>query len=321
MNEAADEARAAEASRWFTVVTNPSISVQELHRFRDWRADPDNAAAFEKVERMWGRAKALADRPLIQDATFEVLARYPVKLPKTEFRLRPLIAAVAIAVVGAGTLAIYQPWWPTYSTAVGAQRLETLPDGSRVRLNTDTRVQVRFDGGERRIRLLKGEAFFEVEHDAARPFLVEADGATVRALGTKFDVRRDASAVAVTLVQGRVEVRRKSSAGATTLVPGQALVVSADGIAPARAVDAADVTDWTTGQLNFSGVPLREAVAEMNRYTVRKIVVDASETVNAERVSGRFEAGDTDNFVAALSAVYGLRITSSTSKEVRLAPG
>lgn len=320
MSEAADDARAAEASRWFTVVTSPSISVQDLKRFRDWRDDADNAAAFEKVERMWGRAKALSDRPLIKDLTAEALARHPIRIKPTPFTLRPLpLGAIAIAV--AAGLAIFQPWWPTYATAVGAQRLEQLADGSRVRLNTDSKLQVRYSNGERHIRLLKGEAFFEVAHDATRPFVVEAGGVRVRALGTKFDVLRGPNSVAVTLVQGRVEVRDKSQARATTLMPGQGVAVSAKGVTPPRTLDTADATDWTTGQLNFSGVPLRDAIAEMNRYTGRKIVLTTPATVGDERVSGRFEAGDTDNFVAALGAVYGLKVTSSTAREIRLAPG
>lgn len=323
MSEAADHARAAEASRWFTVVTNPSISVQDLHRFRDWRADPDNAAAFEKVERMWGRTQLLSDRTLIKDATADVLARYPVRLPKTEFKLRPLITATAVTIALATTsaLAVFQPWWPTYSTSVGAQRLEQLADGSRVRLNTDTRLQVRFTEGARHIRLLKGEAYFEVAHDTARPFVVEADDARVRAIGTKFAVHRDADQVAVTLLQGRVEVRETTLATATTLAPGQSLTVTSRGMSRPRSVDTADVTDWTTGQLNFSGVPLRAAVAEMNRYTSRKIVLDPSVQVDGELVSGRFEAGDTANFLAALDAVYGLKVTRTTNREIRLAPG
>lgn len=324
MSEAADTARAAEASRWFTIVTNPAISVADVKRFRAWREDPENAAAFEKVERMWGRAETLKDIPAIRNATADVLARYPkVRLEPTPFKLRPLIATVAVisGLAVAGGLYALQPWQPTYATAVGAQRLEVLADGSRVRLNTDTRIQVRLSNSERNIRLLKGEAFFEVAHDAGRPFVVEADGARVRALGTKFDVRRDNGRVSVTLVQGSVEVRQSRTAPATKLAPGQGLTVTEQGVSRPQRQDVADATDWINGQLSFNGVPLRDAVAEMNRYTVRKIVLTAPDAVGAERVSGRFEAGDTDNFVAALGAVYGLKVTAKTAREIRISPG
>src|SRR4051812_25222272 len=142
MSEAADTSRAAEASRWFTIVTNPSISVSDVKRFRAWQEDPDNAAAFAKVERMWGRAETLKNLPSIRDATADVLARYPIRIEPTPFKLRPLIAtaAVAVTLAGGGALFALQPWQPTYQTAVGAQRLETLPDGSRVRLNTDSKI-------------------------------------------------------------------------------------------------------------------------------------------------------------------------------------
>lgn len=324
MSEAEESSRAEEASRWFTVVTNPAISLDDLQRFRTWRTDPANAAAFERIERMWGRAEALSSRPAIEAATADVLAKYPPKpLPKTEFKLRPLMAGGAAVIVAgiAAVLVSQEPWVPTYSTPVGGQRLEQLADGSRVRLNTETKLQVRFSDGERRVRLLKGEAFFEVAHEASRPFVVEADDARVRALGTKFDVHRSAGQVDVTLIQGRVEVRRDGDAAATTLAPGQGLTVTPQGVTKPQARNTADTTDWTTGQLNFSGVPLEAAVAEVNRYTTRKIVVKAPAAIRRERVSGRFDTGDTDDFVAALSAVYGLKVTSSTSREIRLSPG
>src|SRR3989344_5869444 len=324
MSEAEESSRAEEASRWFTVVTNPAISLEDLHRFRTWRANPANAAAFERVERMWGRAEALSARPAIEAATADVLAKYPPKpLPKPEFKLRPLLAGGAAAIVLglAAALVSQQPWVPTYSTPGGGQRLEQLADGSRVRLNTDTKLQVRFTKGERQVRLLKGEAFFEVAHDGSRPFIVEADGARVRAVGTKFDVHRNESQVEVTLIQGRVEVRRDGDTAATTLAPGQGLTVTAQGVTKPQARNIADTTDWTTGQLNFSGVPLEAAVAEVKRYTTRKIVLTAPATIRQERVSGRFDTGDTDDFVAAMGAVYGLKVTSTTEREIRLSPG
>jgi transmembrane sensor len=217
------------------------------------------------------------------------------------------------AVIAVGQMA------PTFSTEVGGQRLEVLKDGSRVRLNTNSKVQVRFTGDERRVKLLRGEAFFEVAHDAARPFTVETDGTKVRALGTKFDVRRDGDAVQVTLVEGRVQVRQDGRPAIATLAPNQAITVTAAGISAARAANAVEVAGWTTGRLTFRGVPLQSAIQEVNRYSAKKIVLSASSYIANEPVSGQFEPGDTSTFVKAVEAVFPLR-ASDAGREIRLAP-
>ena len=159
----------------------------------------------------------------------------------------------------------------TTSTHVGEQRLVVLNDGSRVRLNTDTKLNVRFGLHERRVVLAKGEAFFEAAHDATKPFIVEADGARVRAIGTKFDVRRAGQNVQVTLVEGRVRVGRAAAPNEVTLLPNQQLSITPQRISAPAPVDGLQASDWTTGRLVFRGVPLASAIEEINRYTDRKI--------------------------------------------------
>jgi transmembrane sensor len=124
----------------------------------------------------------------------------------------------------------------------------------------------------------------------------------------------------VTLVQGRVEVRAGDGQEAV-LSPGEAIVADRRGLSRVAAVDAGEVASWTTGRLTFSGVPLRDAVAEVNRYSERKVVLDAPESVAGELVSGQFVAGDVENFVAGARSLYGLKVTAETPREIRLSPG
>lgn len=323
MSESAE--RATEASQWFTVMKRPSVTPQDLERFRAWRRVPENAEAFRKVQTAWEAAGALADRPALAAATEAALARHPakgvtVRASRRRFVLAPIALGVTSLAVAAGGVFAWRNFEPTYATGVGGQRLEVLSDGSRVRLNTDTKVRVAFRDGKRRVVLERGQAFFEVAHDAARPFVVEADGARVRALGTKFDVRRDGAVVRVALTQGRVEVKAGDGAQAV-LAPGQTVVASQSGVSRPLAANVAAVSSWTTGRLTFSGVPLRDAVAEVNRYSDRKVVLEAPEAVAGELVSGQFVAGDVDSFVAGARSLYGLRVTSQTPREIRLAPG
>ena len=324
MSETPDRSRALEeASRWFTELKRPAITAQALHDFRAWRRDQANAQAFAKVERMWEAAGTLSARPNIRDATAAALAARPPRpaRPARRWPVSPWVVALAsLALVGGGgALLAAGQLYPTYSTDVGGQRLEVLMDGSRVRLNTDTKLQIRFTDGERRVKLLRGEAFFEVAHDNARPFTVVTDGARVRALGTKFDVRRDGDAIQVTLVEGRVQVRQDGRPATATLAPNQAITVTAAGLSAPRSADAAEAAGWTTGRLTFRGVPLRGAIDEINRYSKKKIVLVAGSDTANEPVSGQFEPGDTATFVKAVEAVFDL-YASDTGREIRLAP-
>ncbi len=332
MSESTERSRAEAASHWFTVMTRPAVTPEDLTAFRTWRRDPDNAAAFDKVSTGWTIAGGLAEQPAIAAATAEALARYPAR-PAGVGAVRvgglgisrrgvwaPVALGLAVVAVGGAAVVGWREMVPRYSTAVGGQRLEVLADGSRVRLNTDTSLRVAFTEGERRVVLEHGQAFFDVAHDASRPFVVVADGARVRALGTRFDVRHDGPGVRVTLLQGRVEVRARDGAAAV-LAPGQAVVADGRGVSRPALADAGAVASWTSGRITFAGVPLRDAVAEVNRYSDRKVVLTAPEAVAGELVSGQFVAGDIDSFVAGARSLYGLKVTAETPREIRLAPG
>lgn len=326
MSESADRSRATEASQWFTVMTGGDIAPAELNAFRVWRRDPANAAAFETVKKGWEAAGRLAERPAVVALTDATLAKYPPKAatgragPSRRFVLAPVGLGLASVLVAGAVVLAWRNHEPTYTTQVGGQRLEVLADGTRLRLNTDTKVRVDFRDGQRRVVLERGQAFFDVAHDASRPFIVVADGARVRAIGTRFDVRHDSGAVRVTLVQGRVEVRG-ADGSAAELAPGEAVVADRRGLSRPASANVSAVASWTTGRLTFSGVPLREAVAEVNRYSDQKVVLEAPESVAGELISGQFVAGDVANFVAGAKSLYGLKVLSETSREIRLGPG
>ena len=323
MSESATERSRAEreAAQWFARLGR-HVTNEDLAEFRAWRSGPGNALAFAHIETTWDKAGGLRADPDIRAATTEAFRRRPPKAAAAPPHRRGLLAvslgaAVVAGAVFAGALTLQAR--DTYTTKVGEQRVVVLADGSRVRLNTDSQVQVRFRPGERRLLLSRGEAFFEAAHDAARPFVVFAGSTRVRALGTKFDVRREPEAVQVTLVEGRVQVRTADGAAATTLSPHQQLTVSARGVSPPRPADAALVTGWTTGRLTFHETALVDAVAEVNRYADRKVVLDAPELARAQ-VSGVFDAGDTASFVAALRLRFGLSASTGPRGETRLTP-
>lgn len=311
-----------EAAEWFARLGATSVPTETLHAFFAWRAAPENAAAYRRIEDQWERMGRLRGDPEI-DAMMDAIGRArpsrPARTPaRTPFR-RPVFGAVlALLVAGAGVGA----WWtlsrpPIYATEVGEQRTIQLADGSSVRLDTDSRIRVRLSGEARRIDLLEGQVLFDVAHDAARPFVVSADETTVTALGTVFDVRRIGPDVRVVLVEGRVRVDDPRG-GRTVLAPSQAATVTPQG-AEARAVNAATATSWAEGRLVFSGTPLREAAAEVNRYLTDKVILDAPGVADTP-ISGAFRVGDRGAFVSAASEVFALEAQPQPGGAVKLVP-
>lgn len=323
----ADRAK-EEAAAWFARLNTRSISAAALEEFRIWRQTPGNREAYAAIEAIWRKGGALRGDHDIDEAVSVAFARTrkssPWRRVLAALTSRPLtsfgVATVAAVAVLAG--AQFVEARSTYSTGVGEQRLVRLEDGSRIRLDTQTRLKVRFSGSVRRIELDRGQAFFEVAHDAARPFIVDAGQTDVRAIGTRFDVRRDDGRVRVTLVEGVVEVRAaEPSRDAAqdrrwTLKPGEQLTT---GHAPTvqRVVDVAAATSWTTGRITFHAVPLTAAIAEINRYSAQKIELDAAD-VGAIPVTGVFDSGDTDAFVAAVSDLHGLLATRQADGAIHL---
>jgi transmembrane sensor len=290
--------------------------VPDLEQFYRWKRDPANASAYEATERAWSSARDLGSDADIKDALAEVIAR-----PFVAHRRfgRPFAYAVALSAAFAVLLAVWIFSRPSVlETGVGEQRVVRLADGSRVRLDTNSRVTVSL-GRERRISLERGQALFEVAKDAAHPFVVSAAGAEVRALGTEFAVRRGADRnVSVVLVHGTVRVD-DSLAGRVLLHPGQTVSVVAGAIGNVRATDLEIATSWTSGRLVFRDMPLAGAVAEMNRYGAATIILDRSPKVPM-LVNGSFDSGDTEAFVAATEAIFGLRADRRTLGVIHLIP-
>lgn len=302
------DVRRQEAAAWFTRLGQKRVSTTDIHDFFEWRKDPANARAYERVENAWDKSHSLADDPDIAALTAEALGQAPPRAQARHLvsRLWKPITAGAMALAALSLVSLWTLNRPqSYATGVGEQRTLRLADGSQVILDTDSQMSVRLRPDRRSVTLVSGQAFFDVEGDTSRPFVVTAGDTTVTAVGTRFDVRRLGQGAKVTLIEGRVHVGTTStSKPAWSLTPGQQ-VVTARRSPQVRSVDAARETSWTSGRLVFAATPIREAVAEVSRYSDRKI--ELKDTGIAQiPVSGAFDTGDTDAFIAALSDLYGV---------------
>jgi len=210
-----------------------------------------------------------------------------------------------------------------HRTGVGERRVVALADGSTVTLNTASTVEVAFGARERRLRLVRGEALFEVAHDPARPFLVDAGAARFRALGTAFNVRLRPDVVELTVTHGVVGVVAEDGGAATTvsakIAAGGGAVVRSGAVAP-TALDGQHLrqrTAWQEGVLEFDGESLAQVVGEFNRYRQQPIVIGDAR-LEALRIGGRFEVDEADKFLAALTSSFPIEAIATDDGGVLL---
>lgn len=292
------------AEHWFVRLQTPGCTEEERAACARWRAaNPAHEAAFREAERIWRESAELGDDPVIAAA---VRAAEQDKAPRRRYVWYwavPLLAGtVALAFVALRSPSVSDAPAMHYQTQVGEQRRVVLPDGTVVVLDTRTDLAVRYTDQRRRIDLAQGQAQFQVTHNPQRPFIVHADGGTVTATGTQFDVRVQGAVATVTLLQGAVVVAAPADAAhpSTTLSPGQRLRFDRTGrewsIIP---VDLAAARAWTRGSLQVNDWPLAELVAEMNRYSTTPIRLTDPALANL-RISGTFRTGDQDGLVLVL---------------------
>jgi transmembrane sensor len=255
-------------------------------------------------------------------------------------RQQTLRAAVWSALAAALVIGVFLTWRLathdtraynlTAQTEVGGLRTVALPDGSVARLNTDSELEIRFLPGERRARLARGEASFTVAKDSHRPFIVEARGVTVRAVGTEFVVRLHAAAVDVLVTEGRVRVENAAtesllpvragapaaatqpalapvlSAGEKVLVPlGRATPEAAAAVTEVAPAQIARTLAWRERRLIFEDTPLSEVVAEFNRYIKHRLVIE-DPNLGRRKFGGTFHPERHETLVALLEQSFGV---------------
>lgn len=207
-------------------------------------------------------------------------------------------ASVAAIAVGLPTVLPLAALYADHATTVGERKRIMLSDGSTVFLNTDTALSIDYSGQDRRLVLHHGQALFEVARDPNRPFVVEADGAETRALGTIFAVQRTETCADVVVTEGAVEVR-VGLLRAVRLQAGQRLGFGAGASRKPQPVDGDAATAWQRGKLIFNRRPLQNVVAELERYRAGRIVV-MGERLKALEVTGVFDLDDPDRLLRTI---------------------
>jgi len=319
-----DDDRLTEAALWRVRLTETGTTPE----FEAWLRDPENQAAWDLLSRPWNFFDDVADAPEMiaaREAAFADAkrARNPLSFSNLIRPLAGLIAAtLVIGAVGMGTY-----WWShrpdDYQTIAGERRVITLSDGSKLSLDANSEVTVRYGKHDRSLQLLKGQARFDVAHDRKRPFSVVAGDQKVIATGTAFNIDMAGPKVLVTLIEGHVVVLDESDGTGTArprsielragqqLTTGPSLPVE---IAPAN---IRRVTAWTVGQLMFDDEPLSSVVERVNRYGGTQIVITDPQ-VGAMKISGVFNAGDVLGFVEIVTHYLPVKAVSESTSTIAL---
>ena len=342
----------AQAAEWVARLDADTGSQDLYAQFESWKAlSHHHREAAGRLTGLWTELNLLSQLspPVIATVpsprrvrTGRGQAGRPVQaFAANRVMLRASLAACLVLMAGLGMWGIWAntPRIEVYDTAVGGQRTVNLSDGSSVQLNTNSRVEVRYSSQARDLRLVKGEAFFEVAPNKARPFSVYARDGVVRAVGTAFVVRLQPKGLEVTVTKGTIELASLTGANrSATLNKARAMprhvlttVTAEKGttesavLAPSHQVEKLDLAApevtrklaWRQGMLVFTGESLPSVVADVSRYTDVQIEI-ADPGLNNLKVGGYFKVGEVEPMLEALEGSFGVRVERLDAKHVRL---
>ncbi|VVP63025.1 FecR family protein [Pseudomonas lurida] len=281
-----------QAAQWLTRLHDEAVTDADRQAFNAWRqADPRHAVAIERMSAVWGSLDALPAKPARIALNRAFIPRRP--------RGAQVVGLLGVVVCGWLGLQHLPIWMADQRTGVGERRQIALEDGSQLQLNSNSAVDVKFDGHQRVIELLQGELWVDVAKDAQRPFVVRTDQGTATALGTRYLVKRAADGTTVvTVIESTVAVKGDTREG-VKVAAGQRSVLDHGRAQPPQAIGSSDPDAWTRGLLKVNDQPLSEVLQTLASYRHGMLRFDPQALQNL-RVSGVFKLDDT---AAALSSL------------------
>ncbi|MGU9859727.1 FecR family protein [Pseudomonas sp. LF245] len=301
-----------QAANWLTRLHDEDVTDADRQAFHTWcDADPRHAVAIERMRGLWGSLDTLPAKP----------ARRALNRAFAPQRSRGAQAVGVLGLVLCGWFGLqHLPlWMADQRTGVGERRQIALEDGSQLQLNSNSAVDVKFDGHQRVIELLQGELWVEVAKDAQRPFVVRTDQGTATALGTRYLVKRAADGTTVvTVIESTVAVKGDSS-DEVKVTAGQRAILDHGHAQPAQATGSADPDAWTRGLLKVNDQPLSDVLQTLASYRHGMVRFDPQALHNL-RVSGVFKLDDTGAALAALADNLPIQVEYFTDLLVVVKP-
>lgn len=322
------------AARWLAYLYSGAATDDSRGQFTAWlEGSAGNARAYCRAQQIWRDMAvsgvealfpedAACGEPSGKVVPFERPARW---LSLQTVRRGAMAAMMAIAAslilaIGVWRMEFYDPLTiQSYRTAIGEVKTFALPDGSRVTLSADSRIQATFSKRRRGVELAQGRAWFDVASDA-KPFTVVAAATQIRVIGTQFDVDHAPDDVRVSVARGIVRVDPLTGGApgkeGVQLVAGQRVVSTLDGrVGPVERFDPATAALWRTGLLIYRDARLEDVVAEVNRYRADKIVL-ANKSLGNMKITMAVRANQTDALLSGLEATAPLQVERVQSRIV-----
>jgi transmembrane sensor len=321
-----------ESSIWLVRLDDGNLSDESRKELKHWlSADSRHSIALKAMTSIWDEM----DEVLVTNGNVsENIALWPVLKPIFE----PLLIAASISFI-----AIFI-WFAmpvdvqknSYVTLVGQQLDATFDDGSVIHLNTNSRIETEFTDEKRIVKLIKGEALFDVAHDPNRPFIVYAGDRLVQAIGTKFVVHLESENIQVTVTDGKVKMSKvplnkalidiKSLNNSSIqkddvyIVKGEKAIVSSDHTPKITRIKSENMQrelSWLDGKLIFVNEELFDVIEEINRYIDIKIVLK-DPSLHKISISGRFDLADSEALIEAIELSFNMKSQRIDTKHVLL---
>ncbi|WP_341992607.1 FecR domain-containing protein [Azorhizobium sp. AG788] len=304
------EAHQDAAALWLAKKTGGSLSPRDAAALEDWlNADPRHRRAYDDARVLYAQLEAPARQLAAQSR--KQWWGFPSLRPRWSWALAPVLPAFALLL-----LWLVNPAWLVNQQAdiVTSRQVVstvTLPDGSLARLGADTALKLDFQHGRRRVSLLRGEAYFEVQHGGAGVFTVAANGDEIRDIGTKFNIDIVGRRTDVVVTEGAVEVQGGTDATATKVSQGHQVAVR-DGYSGRVEVADTDIAlSWMSGRLVVQGATIEEVATALQRHGSGRILVRSG--LAERRVSGTFPLTDVGESLATIAEAVDGSILHATS--------
>lgn len=294
-----------EAANWLSRLWSGEAGPDEIRACAAWRAQkPEHELAWQRLQQISAKL----------DSVPGAIGHRALRAPRTQGR-RAALRMLGWGIVAGGAVgvtresAVWQRNTSDYSTGTGEWKQVALADGTRLILNTATAVDIDFDADARRVLLRSGEIYISTAPDPQRPFLVETRDGTVRALGTRYSVRKLDGATQVSVYEHAVEIAPRDSRQRLRISAGEQTTLTPDAIRAGNALDAGE-PDWTRRRLVAERMRLADFLAEVGRY--RSGVLRCDPSIAELRVTGVFPLDDTDRALAALADGLPVRLDWTT---------
>jgi transmembrane sensor len=304
-----DDGIDALAASWF-VRNRQDHSSAERKAFEQWVSVPEHAKAYHAFEQLW------ADLAELQQQNKPV----PITLRRKPNAWRPALAIAAALVCAVLAFNLGTPHG-LYQRQITAQakgaRTFTLPDGSTLTVNANTRLRIDFDGQQRQVYLDQGQLYLEVAADKERPLWVHAGAGTVRVVGTGFDVRRTEKQLVVSVAHGQVAFAPNNTPPTLLGAQQQAALDLASGTLQQQTLADGQVAEWRSGHLSFRNRELASLVDELNLYRARPVLL-ADTKLGRFKVSGNLDINDPDALISALPVLIPVKTVTLPDGQLRI---